>query len=302
MAARPIPGIRQSVDIDYGANRRRRAVVAFIAGSVLFLAAAAAMISGGASARGGSGLFTTIFVPLPAESATSRGLQFVATEVALGKSSGRRHAHSASGHRKAYSVAVNISSRRPVCVRLCDGFFFPASEPAGAGDAAGEQAACDSQCPDAPVALFYQPSGSDQIEDAYSVAGQPYTALPIALRYRSTQDNTCACHRSLAAAFSPLLDATLRKGDVLMTPKGFVVFHGVEQAKHKPADFAALASAGLPADQRTTLRALERVSMAPQRGVPRSWVAATAPAPAPSAIKTATRDLSDKIRFVERSE
>ena len=209
-----------------------------------------------------------------------------------------------------HSVATNYSSHRPVCVRLCDGFFFPASTPAGASDAASEEAACAGLCPDAPTAVFYEPYGSDHIEDAFSASGQRYTALPIALRYRSTQDNTCTCQRSFASALSPLRDATLRKGDALMTPNGFLVFSGVAQATHKRSDFAALAKAPLPKDQRTTLQALERLSLAPLPGVPRSWVAAATAAPAATASDTAalsatavvTGEIVDKIRFIERRD
>jgi hypothetical protein len=161
-------------------------------------------------------------------------------------------------------------------------------------------------CPDAPVALYYQPSGSDKIEDAISVGGQRYSALPIALRYRSTQDNTCSCHRSIASALSPLRDPTLRKGDALMTPKGILVFRGAEQGTHTPRDFAALAAAQLPKDQRSTLQALERVSQAPQPGVTRSWLAAATASPSDTApiaaTETATREITDKIRFVERPD
>ena len=323
MAARLVPGSPKSVDIselkfgDVGAPRRRRAAMAFAAGSVLFLTSAAAMISNGASAQGpGQGLFGAIFA---SSSAGIEGFSpygsgrlgdarsgFIQLPLGPPDNAGKRNrSHSASraNDRKSHPVSVaNFGSRRPVCVRLCDGFFFPASEPVGASDAAAEEAACSGLCPDAPMAVFYQPSGSDKIEDAFSAAGQRYTDLPIALRYRSTQDNTCSCHRSFASALSPLHDPTLRKGDALMTPNGILVFRGVEQATHTSQDFSALAAAPLPKDQRTTLRALERVSQAPQRGVTRAWVAAETAPPVETATKTAASEITDKIRFVERPD
>jgi hypothetical protein len=124
------------------------------------------------------------------------------------------------------------------------------------------------------------------------------------LRYRSTQDNTCSCHRSLVSALSPLHDPTLRKGDAFMTPKGFMVFSGVAQGTHTPRDFSALAAAALPKDQRATLQALERVSQAPQPGVTRSWLAAERepPVPTENTTETATREITDKIRFVVRPD
>jgi hypothetical protein len=322
MAARLIPGIPKSVNIsklkfiDIGAQRRRRAAIAFVTGSVLFVTSAAAMISDGASAQGGGqNFFSGMFAP-PAvsvenftpyiqsrtnppflQSSPYARRQFGAASP--GRSSKRNKTHVAANRKPApYSVATNYTSQRPVCVRLCDGFFFPASMPAGGNNASSEEAACSGLCPDAPTAVFYQPSGSDRIEDAFSLSGKRYTDLPIALRYRSTQDNTCSCNRSIASAFDPLRDSTLRKGDAVMTPKGFLVFRGVEQATHTRADFAALDAAPLPNDQRTTLRALERVSQAPQPGVTRSWV--TAATLAPAVTEPVTSELVDKIRFVER--
>jgi len=158
-------------------------------------------------------------------------------------------------------------------VRLCDGFFFPASIPAGGAE--DEQAICAGLCPDAPTDVYYQPYGSDKIEDSVSASGKSYSVLPIALRYRMTQDSTCSCHRSFSSAFDPMRDSTLRKGDALMTTKGFLVFKGVEQATHTRADFTALSASPLPREQRATLQALERVSATPQRGVARSWVSST---------------------------
>jgi hypothetical protein len=113
----------------------------------------------------------------------------------------------------------------------------------------------------------------------------------VALRYRSTQDYTCTCHRAQISTLSPLRDSTLRKGDVVMTPRGFLVFRGSEQATHTRQDFATLSTAGLPKDQRGALQALERVSQAPQIGAPRSWTLAQGPswtpAPTPFAVAAA---------------
>src|SRR5271154_1965399 len=69
MAARLIPGMSKLVDVsrlsftEMGAQRRRRAAVAFLTGSVLFVTSAAAMISDGASAQGGGGLLSSMFAP-----------------------------------------------------------------------------------------------------------------------------------------------------------------------------------------------------------------------------------------------
>ena len=144
---------------------------------------------------------------------------------------------------------------RAVCVRLCDGFFFPSAASSGGDEA------CAAQCPDAPTARYTEPAGSDRIEDAVSTRGALYTALPVADRYRTALDNTCTCHRSPARGYSEsmLNDPTLRKGDVVMTPNGFVVFRGAKARSITSSDFVALSEArSLPKDLRATLVDMER--------------------------------------------
>jgi hypothetical protein len=145
-------------------------------------------------------------------------------------------------------------------VRLCDGFFFPSATSSGGDEV------CAAQCPDAPTARYTEAAGSDRIEDAVSMHGALYTALSTAGRYRTTLDNACTCHRSLAGGYSAavLNDPTLRKGDVVVTPKGFLVFQGAKTNSITPSDFVALSQArSLPKELRATLVAMERGS-APQ--------------------------------------
>jgi hypothetical protein len=142
-----------------------------------------------------------------------------------------------------------------VCVRLCDGFFFPSATSSGGDEA------CAAQCPDAPTARYTEPVGSDRIEDAVSTHGALYSALPVANRYQTTLDDTCRCHRSLTRDYSASLlnDPTLRKGDVVMTPKGFVVFQGAKTRSITSSDFVALSQARfLPKDLPAALLAMER--------------------------------------------
>jgi hypothetical protein len=143
---------------------------------------------------------------------------------------------------------------RPVCVRLCDGAFFPIATPSAS---LGEEAACQGLCPDAPTAVYREPKGSDNIDGALSTAGKPYTALPAAFRYQTTLDRTCTCHRDIAPHYSVAQDATLRKGDYVMTPDGFVVFNGAGRLPHGSADFTAIANAKISARERVVLQAME---------------------------------------------
>jgi hypothetical protein len=79
--------------------------------------------------------------------------------------------------------------RKLVCVRTCDGFFFPLSARPEDGDVEGM---CQSLCPGAETAVFRMPDGG-AIQEAVSTHGQAYTALPNALKYRTSVDKGCAC-------------------------------------------------------------------------------------------------------------
>ena len=95
-------------------------------------------------------------------------------------------------------TSLQMSPRRgtqaayTVCVRTCDGSFFPISY-SGAGsraDSLGE--VCRALCPNADVALYSFPFGGT-IEEAVSSAGEPYASLPNAGKFEQTNDPACSC-------------------------------------------------------------------------------------------------------------
>jgi hypothetical protein len=245
---------------------RRRVLAAFALGAAITAAALAVLAADGASARGPflgaySGQYAwrrTAFVQVPLDPNASAPR--------------RRHRHSRTARAKEREQLAKFSGREAVCVRLCDGYFFPL--PSAAADTAAQAASCNSLCPDAPTQVYYR-GASERIEDSTTADGRRYTALPVALRYRSTADSTCSCHRD-AVAYAPLDDATLRRGDLIMTPAGFVMFRGPEGEKHRPSDFAALAKASVPAAMRGDLQAMERVSLTSDHPTLRQWLASQA--------------------------
>ena len=82
---------------------------------------------------------------------------------------------------------------RTVCVRLCDGFYYPVNEAARPGSFLAQEKMCQSTC-SVPARLFYQklPAGDDAGE-MVSLTGERYADLPNAFRYRSEYLNACAC-------------------------------------------------------------------------------------------------------------
>lgn len=81
---------------------------------------------------------------------------------------------------------------KAVCVRTCDGYFFPLSTMAGSREAGAQ--ICQAQCPAAPTRLFFIP-GDNALESAVAADGTPYVSLPNAFRYRTTFDPSCSCRQ-----------------------------------------------------------------------------------------------------------
>ncbi|MDE3174501.1 MAG: DUF2865 domain-containing protein [Pseudomonadota bacterium] len=284
------------------ASRSRRALAAFLLGAALSAAGVAAFVASGAAARGPflAGNPTSFNAPAKAPQATYSVFR-PDSRVLLGDGEGGdRRVRARITVLDDQSDFSRVSTQGPVCVRLCDGFFFPLS--AAASDSGAQTAACNSLCPDAPTEVFYR-NGSERIEDAISAKGRRYAALPVSLRYRNATDNTCSCHRDVVA-YAPLRDATLRHGDAVMTPAGFMVFNGAEGAAHTPRDFTGLAQARLPSSQRGALQAMERVSLATNHPSLQNWmISQSSPAPKAAAgpqppVLAGAAAGDDKIRLL----
>jgi len=137
---------------------------------------------------------------------------------------------------------------KAVCVRSCDGAFFPVSYSASQGRLTGLEDMCRALCPNADVALYtYPPSG--QIEQAVSINGAKYMDSPNALKYRQSVDSTCSCKRKGESWADALAGAEAKlgresKGDVFVTPE-----KSIELSRPK---FDAKAKAKTPADAKAT--------------------------------------------------
>ncbi len=86
------------------------------------------------------------------------------------------------------------SAYRTLCVRECDGFYFPVSTATSEGQFAEDEAKCHSQCA-APAQLFYHRTDQD-VDQMMSVRGVPYSQMPNAFRYRKVYIRGCSCNAS----------------------------------------------------------------------------------------------------------
>jgi hypothetical protein len=82
---------------------------------------------------------------------------------------------------------------RTLCVRSCDGYYFPISFSTTSQRFVADRQMCEQMCPNAEVELYYHPDPGSDPESMMSVAGRPYTELPNAFRYRKELDPSCSC-------------------------------------------------------------------------------------------------------------
>lgn len=81
---------------------------------------------------------------------------------------------------------------RSVCVRTCDGFFFPVSYQTYASHLSQDASVCQSSCA-APAELYVYRNPGQEIDQAISLNGTAYSDLPNAFKYRKEYVTGCSC-------------------------------------------------------------------------------------------------------------
>ena len=108
-----------------------------------------------------------------------------------------------------------------VCVRTCDGSYFPMTNlPDGR---AGADELCQALCPGAEAVAYSMPYGDEALKHAATIKGsKAYTSLATAFKFRTSFTQNCSCKRegqswaqSLVKAESMLVR---HKGDIFVTP------------------------------------------------------------------------------------
>lgn len=79
-----------------------------------------------------------------------------------------------------------------VCVRLCDGAYFPVSYSTDRRHFARDEAVCKSRCA-APARLFVRPNPGGSVEAMTDRFGHSYAALPTAFQFRRGLAAGCSC-------------------------------------------------------------------------------------------------------------
>jgi len=91
-----------------------------------------------------------------------------------------------------------LSPVSTICVRSCDGGFFPISSNTTSVDFGRDSQTCAKMCPGIETQLFYRDVTSTEASNMISVAtGTPYSAMKNAFAYKSRapgEKNACACN------------------------------------------------------------------------------------------------------------
>lgn len=105
-----------------------------------------------------------------------------------------------------------VTTYRTICVRECDGYYFPISFATTQSQFQADQQTCQAQCPGAMLYTHRNPGGT--VEEAVSVNGQPYTAMANAFAYRVAYNPACSCRSATTVVEEPAAPATPVSGEM----------------------------------------------------------------------------------------
>jgi hypothetical protein len=108
---------------------------------------------------------------------------------------------------------------RTLCVRTCDGFYFPISYATSPAKFRDDERTCQRLCPASEVALYSHRNPGEEAAQSVSISGRPYTELPSAFRYRQEFNPSCSCKRP-GETWTEAIgndDETLQRGDIVVT-------------------------------------------------------------------------------------
>ena len=117
--------------------------------------------------------------------------------------------------------ASTAGTYRTVCARTCDGAYFPVSFATVPSRFQDDEKTCKSLCPNSEASLFTYRNPGEDISQAVSLNGQPYTQSPNAFRFRTQFDKTCSC-RAAGQSWSDALknvddSSAAQQGDIIVT-------------------------------------------------------------------------------------
>ena len=161
---------------------------------------------------------------------------------------------------------------RTVCVRTCDGFYFPISFATVPARFPDDERTCKNLCPAAEASLFSYRNPGEDMNQAVSINGQPYSSSPNAFRYRQEFNPSCACKaagQTWSEALKTIDDkaSAEQQGDIIVTEES------AKKMSRAPTKGAAAAAKKGAAPAGTTATA----PAAPEASPPAAGSTAAAP-------------------------
>ena len=108
------------------------------------------------------------------------------------------------GNPDALTVPQLSGTFRTLCVRTCDGYYFPVSFSTTSAYFERDAEACRAMCPASETKLYFHRVPEEESEAMISLRGEPYTALPTAFLYRKRRteiaDPSCTCGKPVTTA------------------------------------------------------------------------------------------------------
>jgi hypothetical protein len=141
---------------------------------------------------------------------------------------------------------------RTVCVRTCDGAYFPVSFATVQARFQDDEKTCKALCPATEATLFAYRNPGEDINQAVSLDGQPYSSLPNAFKFRTEFNASCAC-KAAGQTWSDALKsvddkaAVEQQGDIIVTEESARKMQQRAQPKGTPAARKDAAPAGTAA-------------------------------------------------------
>ena len=130
---------------------------------------------------------------------------------------------------------------RTVCARSCDGAYFPISFATVPARFPDDEKTCKALCPAAEATLFTYRNPGEDMNQAVSINGQPYSSSPNAFRYRQEFNPSCAC-KAAGQTWSEALKSIDEKasaeqqGDIIVTEESAKKMARPPAAKGSPAN------------------------------------------------------------------
>jgi hypothetical protein len=137
---------------------------------------------------------------------------------------------------------------RTVCVRTCDGGYFPISFATMPARFPDDEKACKALCPATEANLYAYRNPGEDMNQAVSIGGQPYASSPNAFRFRQEFNPSCACKaagQTWSDALKSIDDKAVseQQGDIIVTEESAKKMSRPQQTKAAPAKKGAAAAA-----------------------------------------------------------